>query len=359
MKALKIITLSIPLFALFIAMPATAQTDGAERQALRKAVDEARAAMEDASIGKGNISLLPLHGDDTGYVEGLLKNAVTAAGLKYVEGKNDPLWDEIIKEVAWDEKKGDMLDNKTIAPFGDLQGTEMLMYGVVRTSKPRENCAYAEIELHLTKIATKEHVWGGVFTYRIYGPDVQPIVQIDPEVRQALQDLLSQGAQSLKQSNAAAKMDSALVVPFAGDLDNSVTGMAMDMFNDMDVKPRVLDVDTLGEARMMLRDTPDRADALLYGAVREMSRELKHEEFLQDVYEINLFVQMQLQDAQTGDVLWSKTLSDTYDDVEERSEEGLVRRFLEKHPNFLLYVLGGIAVLVVLLVLIKKGTRVR
>jgi len=229
----------------------------------------------------------------------------------------------------------------------------------VRTSSPWSNCAYAEIELHLTNIATKEHVWGGVFTYRIYGPNVQPIVKIDPEVRQALQDLIEQGRKSLEQSTAVSKVDSALIVPFAGDLDNSVTDMAMGMFNNLDVTPRVLDVGTLGEARMLLRDASNQTDALLYGAVRDMSRELKHKEFLQEVYEINLFVQMQLQDAKTGDILWSDTLSATYDEEEKRSEEEIALNFIQKHPKFLPYLLGGIVAFIVLIVLIRKGTRVR
>jgi PBP1b-binding outer membrane lipoprotein LpoB len=359
MKRFSAVVSIIVLLAL--AAGAAAQDQGAQRQALRLAVEKAQSSLARAgALKNANISLLPMSGSDAEYVEGLLKNAVTAAGLKYVEGKQDPMWDAIIEEIAWSGKKGDMLDQKTLSSFGRLQGTQLLLYGSISAEKTRADSGYVELELHITSIATKEHLWGGVFSHRYYGAgELQGIVELDPELRQALKNLFAANSGSLKNSAAAKKIKSALVVPLAGDIDGYVTGLAVDMFSGLGIAPRELDVATLGEARLLLRDTPEPADAVLYGAVRDLSRELDREEVLKDTYEINVDVQLRLQDAQTGDILWSDTFIGTFQDLDERSEEEIALGLLKKYPQAPLYALGGVLALIVLMVLIKKATRVR
>lgn len=357
----RITTIVVALMSVFMLSSGLAQDGGAQRQALRKAVDEAQTSLRKAGGLKGeNISILPMSGQDAEYVEGLLKNAVTAAGLSYVEGKQDPLWNAIIEEMAWSGKKGDMLDQKTLSRFGKLQGTQLLLYGSIVAESSRKDCGYVELELHITSIATKEHLWGGVFSFRYYGPkDLQGIVDLDSELRQALKQLFADNSASLKKSAAAKKLDSAVIVPLAGDIDGYVTGLAVDMFNGVSIAPRELDVATLGEARLLLRDAPEPADAVLYGAVRDLSRVLDREEVLQDTYEINVDVQLRLQDAQSGDILWSDTFIGTYEDIEDRTGEELALGFFKKHPHALLYAIGGGVALILLAIIMKKATRVR
>lgn len=111
----------IGLFFCLTASLVRAQVGDTMRQALQQAVDEAKASMQAAGLPAENVSLLPIQGDQNGYVKGLLKNAATAAGLSYVEHGGDPLWDAILSEIEWDERKGDMLDQSTLVKFGQLQ----------------------------------------------------------------------------------------------------------------------------------------------------------------------------------------------------------------------------------------------
>ncbi|MEI6515085.1 MAG: hypothetical protein WCO77_03830, partial [bacterium] len=91
---------------MLLAIPGFAQKSDEIRQALRMAVADARQAMEASGLKKlGTISLLPIKNDQDNYFSGLLKNAISEAGLTYVEGKDDPFWSKVLEEVEWDERK--------------------------------------------------------------------------------------------------------------------------------------------------------------------------------------------------------------------------------------------------------------
>ena len=79
--------------------------------ALKDAIGEAEKALASAPVPKGQpIAVLPLAGDSEGGIRALLKNALVVAGKTCVEGKEDPMWDEVLNEIAWDERKEDILD---------------------------------------------------------------------------------------------------------------------------------------------------------------------------------------------------------------------------------------------------------
>ena len=119
------------------------------------------------------VSALPFPGDRERYLEGLLKNAVTGAGLNYVEGRDDPMWDAIVSEIIWDWHKNDVLDADTLTKFGRLQATRQLLYGRLFLERTTNDLPRAELWLHVSSVETKQHVWGQVFV-RERKPEPKP-----------------------------------------------------------------------------------------------------------------------------------------------------------------------------------------
>ncbi|MEI6150193.1 MAG: hypothetical protein WCS01_13920 [bacterium] len=303
------------LGVVLVASQANAQYPDEVRQAIQMAVAEAQASLGSSAIGPTTpISVLPFRGDQSGYVEGLIKNAVTASGRQYVEGKDDPFWNELLKEIAWDEYKGDLLDTATIVKFGKLRATKILLYGSVREASMSGQRIYVELELHASSVETKVHLWGGTFAKRFYLPGaLQGLSSVPAQVRDVIrEDLLKKGIQSLKEHEAKLNgIQNVAYVPFFGDADSYVTYVMRDLISQSSLFPRNLDIGTLAQARAMLRDQPQRADALLYGAVRDMHQRVKTRTPLSTTFEVVTETQLCIESARTSDILWSASLAVT------------------------------------------------
>ena len=280
------------------------------RNTLRGVIEEAGQSMRQAGVPTDRtISVLPIVGDEDRFVEGVLKNEITRAGLSYVEGRDDPIFNEIMAEFEWDERREDMIDPTTIDRFGDLMSTQLLLYGIVREARSTERQIYVELEFHLTSIGTKEHLWGDVFVRRVYLPAaVTGIVDLNPEIRQLLQETFSREAESLRANNRLDGIETVVLAPIAGDIDGYIGTLAENLLSQSQVIPARADVATMGEIRRLLRDEPARGDAILSGAARDLSLILKETRPLERIYEVNAEVQLRIEEAATGNILWSNTL---------------------------------------------------
>ena len=282
--------------------------------ALKDVVGEAGKSIAAAPVPKGQaIAVLPLAGDDGDGIKALVKNALTAAGKTCVEGKEDPMWDEILKEIAWDERKEDILDKSTVDKFGKIKSAQFLLYGGCRRLAVDKRYVLVEIELHLTSIATKEHVWGGTFAKRLYAPGEDPkgIIDIPAEIRRTLRGKLSDKiAASLKASSKIGGVKKVVCLPLAGDIDQYVEGIVRDVVSASSLTPVNMDVRSRAEARFALREGPAKADAILYGALRDLSPVLK--ETLPNgerTYSAEAEVQLWVEKGVTREVLWSDTVA--------------------------------------------------
>jgi len=302
-----------------------------------------------------------LRGDSDEYCTGVLKNAVTNAGLNYVEGRNDPVWFDILREIEWDQRKQDMLDPATLSAFGRLQATQNIMYGVVRdVGRIGNNQIYVELELHISSILTKQHLWGEVFTERYYIPsDQQGIVQIDQDVKKLLKSTIDKGVLSLKSAPNLVGVKTIAISTLAGDIDGYITGLIENMISETSYVPRRLAANTKSETVQLLRNNPSMADAVLFGSVRNLSRKFERASFGSETYELLAEVQLRIQDAKTQDVLWSANLSGE-DFVEEKAT--LWELFL-MNQRWIMWILGGLIGSIFLLFLfrsfLKAVTRVR
>ena len=125
----KIITLMILAFAVFTAVANNGNflANDDARQALYGALDKAENSLRSAPFGKAPVAILPLKAGHS-VLAGRLKNMLVKCGFVCVEGKEDPMWDEILKEIEWDERKSDILDSRTIVKFGRLKSAKILFH---------------------------------------------------------------------------------------------------------------------------------------------------------------------------------------------------------------------------------------
>ena len=347
------------LAAATLALPhraAAAAFGESERQAFAAAMADVSASLRASAIpDAAGVSVLAVRGDRDDTVAGFLKIAVTDAGKTYVEGKDDPMWEAVVKELAWDERKGEagFLAPKTIDAIGSLKASNVLLYGVVRECSQSENRVFVELELHATDVKTKQHVWGGLFAKRWYVPGADVPKGIS-DLPHAVRARLREGAtarlvESFRAQPRLAGVRSVALVPLAGDEDRYCTYIVRDALVKTDATPKELDLGTLQGARATFRDLPaESGDAVIYGAVRRLDYRVKKGPLgLFARYKVDLDFQGAIERNDTHDVLWS----DTVQTFEEWTEWDWVRVGLY-----------GAAVLVALALLrsfLRAATRVR
>lgn len=319
--------------ALALALPVMANNilnNDDVRQALYGALKQAEPALRSANFGKATIAILPMKAGHS-ILAGRLKNMITSAGFVCVEGKEDPMWDEILKEIAWDERKDDILDPATVVKFGKLKAANILMQCSIRVIDPSPTRVYAEIELHATDIATKQHIWGGSFAYRFYiGKDVQGEVRLDANLLNLLQKGFDDAKNSMRSAPYAGKLKNiktVTVVPLTGDINGFLTQMATGMLTQTDFHPQNPRIPSMTQIRATARDGLLRSDAVFYGSVRDLHVTTPEEsqvgKKIQISYNVSVNIQLAIEDVKNGNILWSKTviLDDTITSEREMTPE--------------------------------------
>lgn len=355
------IKIGVVLFAMVVGLGVQA-VDETGRQALSAMAEDVTAELGTVGALEGKtIAVLPIAGDEGDALGGMLRIAVTKAGRKCVTGKDDPVFDEVLKEITWDARKSDMLDGTTISRFGKLKSAQVLITGRVRTVGDDRHF-FVEAELHATDIETKQHVWGNLFAKRYYAPGSHPvkgISEIPVEVRKVLQEKLT--VRIIASIGAQRKLkgfQTVAFLPVAGDLDGYVANIVRDAVVKTALTPKNLDIRTLGEARFALRDKKLVADGLLYGALRDIS--FKHyEKGRTSGSTIHVEIQACIEKAGTNEQVWSDTIL-----VSENMEKKLegVKGFLADYPfipKAALILLSLLVLLLIVLKFLKATTRVR
>lgn len=338
--------------------------------AVKDAVAEAQASLAaDRKIPADKaIAILPFSGNAAKAVTGLLKNAITAAGKTCVEGKEDPMWDAILKEIAWDERIDDVLDKATLDKFGKLKSAQYLMYGTLNRLAASERYVLAELELHVSCIATKQHVWGGSFVCRHFAPGEDPdgATKIPSQVRVAINDGLKEKiGQSLGKSARLGGVKKVVLLPIAGDFDQYGEGLVRDVLSSSSLTPVNLDVKTRAEVRFALRESPREADAIAYGVFRDLQYRLVETSASgSKTYEALAELQLWIEKGATREILWSDTVQFAKEFTEgPRGWWDMLCHYLpilREHPSAIVWIPLGILVgLIVLIKFLGAVTRVR
>ena len=338
--------------------------------AIKDAVNDAKASFAGSPKIPSDkaVAILPFAADKSGRIVGLLKNALTDSGKTCVEGKEDPIWEAILKEIEWDERKEDILDPATLDKFGKLKSAQYLMYGSVRRYATTERYVLVELELHVSCISTKQHVWGGTFARRYYAPGMDPDgeVNIPDEVRKAvITGIRAEIGKSLAKSSKLGAAKRVAMLPIAGDVDQYGAGLFRDVLSASAMTPVNLDVATRAEARFALREGPGPADAIAYGALREVGAKLVATQVTgEKTYSAIMEMQLWIEKGATREILWSDTVQFSKEfTVGLRGWwDWLCHLFpsLREHPARIVWVpLAIIIGLIALVLFLKAVTRVR
>lgn len=349
------------------ALPLKAADEIVLHEAKRQLVAKAEAGLKSAAASHGGaVALLSIVGDDDRYVEGLLKAAATRAGITFVEGTGQPLFETLLAQASQNLRDKQFLDPATIAEMGKLVSAKTLLYGML-TVNSSADVVYAELSLHMVEVTTGRHVWGDVFTERHYlGDNVRGIVDLIPEIRQLFDEVAAEAGKSMAEATALYKAASVLVVPLAGDLDGYGTGHLVSALSKTSAAPVDLGVKTLSQARMLAEsmDADKKPDALLIGAVRDIARRIESKDGKGETWRYDVEIEARIIDMDSNRVLWSDTIGKSLlVAYAEPSVPDRLMIWLNEKPVRYVYLIGGaLAVLFVLAVLSKLAramTRAR
>ena len=286
-----------------------------ERQALYEALAKAAPVLKNAPFGKAAIAILPTR-PEYALLSGRLKSMLVNAGFVCLEGKDDPMMEEILKEIEWGERKSDILDNDTIVKFGRLKAANILMQCTVRVLDSNAERIYAELELKATEIATGKVIWAEPFSTTYYTVSgVMGIVKLNKEQYEAIEKGFERARKSLLSSESAAKLSrikTVSVIPLSGAESSYMTGLATRMLTKTDYvakSPRIANMSLL---RTAARNDVFDSDAVMYGSVRSLYatkpvNERKEKQIVTSydmVADIHLFIE----DVKTGSVLWAEVV---------------------------------------------------
>ncbi len=373
---MKISLIYVSFTLLLMQLPVTGQAlPEAVRQVLRESMPAVTEALQAAGLDTERpITLLPPGEMLTDapslapweqYLEGQLKIALTNAGFPAVEALERSIWDNAVAMIEVQEVKGServgVLDSAFLNEFGKLQLAQRLMtYELVDASFDSRR-VMVEFTLHLYDLETNRHVWGDNFVRRVYLPEnVQGLVEITPEARQVLRSLMQRADESMSRSARLGSLSHIAIVPLSGDVDRYITQLTRDAVSRAGITPRELALRTEAEARTAMLTSPETADAVLVGAVRDLFLEELPGTINQERFKISAEVQLAVLAAGTLDVLWSDTLFHEEEFTRDGPDvEQQFFAYLLANPRIIAYVLGGFVILIVLLKLIKAGQRVR
>ena len=160
-------------------------------------------------------------------------------------------------------------------------------------------------------------------------------MDLPQNMRELLKKSFEEAKASMQEAGAAARLanvKTVAVVPLAGDVDEYITGLAVEMLTKTAHTPRNLRIPSVSQLRMFVKDGMADVDAMLYGAIRDLSECVvetkldteKHKKITRS--EVNVEVQLFVEDMKNGDILWSRTIA-----VSEPKEETVT--LTEKEMN--------------------------
>ena len=337
------------------------------RQALQGALDNARGELANSPLRNRQVAVLPIAGQGGESVTQYLKTILTQAGCVCLEGKDEAAFQQILKEMAWNARNDDILTPDEVAALGKLKGIQCLVYGTVLEVSETPERVFAEISLHATDVETRQHVWGGLFANRFYvGKDLNGVVSLDEDLRAMLKEGFDEAIATMlspEYSSKLSRFKSVTVVPLAGDIDQYMTGLFIGGLTRTSLAPVNPRIPSLSLLRSFVRDGKLNTDAIAYGAVRELYvrkdkeevnlKNLRKTEQCTAIAEIQLFVE----EAQTGHILWSQTISKSRPLVKEsvvrKDDPALADSLVTQAPSFVKWI-GWIVLGLIALVLILK-----
>ena len=111
-----------------------------------------------------NIAVLPLWGDcrpeTKAYIVNTIQSQVIGGRYRVIERDRQTL-DTLLKEIAWDTRREDVMDAATVQQFGKIAGCDAIVFGTVRECAfyPDSGQAITRLTLTMRVVQTGEARW--------------------------------------------------------------------------------------------------------------------------------------------------------------------------------------------------------
>ena len=135
--------------------------DRAASKAATKTINDMTASSQTAGIKR--IAFLGLKGDKS-YYSSLFRGALAKSSGRFTfYNRNEKLWDRLVQEIEFGERREDIIRKESIQKFGKIEGVQALMYGTVLGAEINsDGNAEFRVSLLLVEVETGRFIWGGV-----------------------------------------------------------------------------------------------------------------------------------------------------------------------------------------------------
>ncbi|MFA6717315.1 MAG: hypothetical protein WC082_14735 [Victivallales bacterium] len=187
--------------------------DRAVSNAADKTINELSASPQTAGIK--NIAFLGLKSDKA-YYSSLFRSALAKSSGRFsFYTRDEKLWDRLVQEIEFGERREDIMRRESIQKFGRVEGVQALMYGKVLEAKVDNNGnAEFRVSLLLAEVETGRFIWGGVI-----GGHARKIVETEAVPYDILQAAIDAGKKlndDLMLKKAALPEANVFILPFLG-----------------------------------------------------------------------------------------------------------------------------------------------
>lgn len=263
-----------------------------------------------------NIAVLPLWGDcrpeTKAYIVNTIQSQVIGGRYRVIERDRQTL-DALLKEIAWDTRREDVMDAETVQKFGKIAGCDAIVFGTVRECAfyPDSGQAITRLTLTMRVVQTGEARWssGEIKSARIPDGRRQPPRDLDPALLRAIGQLADQAVAGLKGRNVNAA--NFCIFPLLGqEQGRYVTEVLQAELTKAGCNPapvsraewdEFLAVSSRGRDSLdTMADFAKRRnyDAFLYGTVSECR-------LLERKYKALVCATLTMVNAKTGEAIWS------------------------------------------------------
>ncbi len=311
--------------------------DSAVRAAIQNARGDIAESLKKSRIPTDKTSaIFYIEGDTGDTVKRMIQNVFYDLNRPLVVPNDDEnkILNKIYEEMEWDERKTGMLNPGTIEKINasKLMSTQILIIGNVNVIANNDMVTHVEISLDAVEIQTKLYLWSDTFECREYKESDSKLYlsTLPVEFRETLQvELSAKFVESLKADADLKNIKNIAAVSFVnvsakdGDAiewERYARHIILDAINDANMTSVELPVNTLKEARAELKANPKTADGIMWSALRSVKiDDVERISILKVKFEIILEVQAQIEDRETGRIIWSDSILIQKDYIDEQN----------------------------------------
>ena len=360
METLRKITIPLTVIVLLFAVSAGANLQRALDQTISEAAQEAAKKLNDTKFDEvKNIAILPLWGecdaDTKSYILGAIQSQIIGGPYRVME-RDTEAWENLLGEVQWGTLREDVMDQKTVQRFGNIEGCDAIVYGTIRecASNPSTNNAITRLTLRMGIVETGEAKWssGEIKKVKIVAQAPMALPDVDSALVSAINLAAEKAAESLKTRSLNIK--GFAFFPLLGkDDDNYVSDVLQSHLTKIGGSPIPVSQMQWQEYLVANSSAPQRVEmmrnfarekgcsVLMYGTVNECR-------VLERKYKAIVRMTLSMVNVETGESVWSpgEIVGKVWLDWQD------IIRLAVSDP--IVWVLGGLIVLLIIWRAFKK-----